>query len=124
MKKGRRILIADDDPGILDAITLLLQQEGYDVKAISDDNHIRHHLHPLPHLLLLDIWLSGTNGKEICKSLKADKETSRMPILIFSANRDTARLSAEAGADDFLLKPFQINDLLEKIEVLTAGETE
>ncbi|MBV9021885.1 MAG: response regulator transcription factor [Ktedonobacteraceae bacterium] len=112
----KTILIADDDLGILDALTLLLEDAGYEVTTVSDGATIREvHTAP-PDLLLLDIWLSGWNGRDICIALKSAEQTKHMPILLFSANKDTGKIAQEAGADDFIAKPFDMDELLEKIE--------
>ena len=65
-----------------------------------------------PDLLLLDIWLSGWDGREICRSLKAREETKHLPIVLCSASRDGERMAREAGADGFIAKPFALDDLL------------
>jgi CheY-like chemotaxis protein len=70
----------------------------------------------LPDLLLLDIWMSGIDGRDICKELKQKENTKKIPIVLISASREIERSALEAGADDFLAKPFEIDDLLEKIE--------
>jgi DNA-binding response OmpR family regulator len=112
----KTILIADDDPGILDALTLLLEDAGYEVKTANDGAAIREIYTAPPDLLLLDIWLSGWNGRDICIALKSVEQTKHVPILLFSANNETEEIAKEAGADDFIAKPFDIDELLEKIE--------
>jgi DNA-binding response OmpR family regulator len=113
----KKILVADDDSGILEAITLILEDEGYDITPISDGNRITDLCEQVhPDLLLLDIWLGGCNGKDICRSLKSTQATRDVPIIIFSANRDTAIIAREAGANDFIEKPFDMYDLIIKVE--------
>jgi CheY-like chemotaxis protein len=68
-----------------------------------------------PDLLLLDIWMSGLDGREICKALKLQDHTKHIPIILVSANRDTEQIAHDAGADDFLNKPFDMDDLLRKV---------
>jgi CheY-like chemotaxis protein len=69
----------------------------------------------LPDLLLLDIWMSGMDGKEICKHLKSQEVTKHIPIIMISANKDTQKIAFECGADDFIAKPFQMKNLLQKV---------
>ena len=63
-------------------------------------------------LFFLDIWMSGVNGSTVCEKLKADERTKDIPIIMFSANRDTQDIAMQCGADGFLSKPFEIKELL------------
>ena len=112
-------MIADDDPGIVDAIEMLLEFEGYEVLSTVDGNRVLDMKENLPDLLLLDIWMSGEDGRDICKKLKQEPLTKNIPIIMVSASHDIKESAIEAGADDFLAKPFEMNDLLKKIEDLT-----
>lgn len=114
-EKHKKILIADDDPGILDAMTMMLEDEGYEVETTVDGATVQDMRETLPDLLLLDIWMSGMDGREICKRLKRQELTKCIPIIIISANKDTDRFAKEAGADDFIAKPFEMDDLLAKV---------
>jgi DNA-binding response OmpR family regulator len=116
MDKIKTIMIADDDPGILDAICIMLEFEGYKVYCTPDGAEILSMHGNLPDLLLLDIWMSGIDGRDICKQLKQNPITNKLPVVMISASRDIERSALEAGADDFLAKPFEIDDLLNKIE--------
>ena len=109
-------MIADDDPGILDAVCIMLEFEGYNVYCTPDGSEILNMSKDLPDLLLLDIWMSGIDGRDICKQLKQNPTTNKLPVVLISASRDIERSALEAGADDFLAKPFEIDDLLNKIE--------
>jgi len=117
--KQKKIMIADDDPGIVDAIEMLLEFEGYEVTSTVDGSTVLDMKENLPDLLLLDIWMSGEDGRDICKKLKQEPLTKNIPIIMVSASRDIKESAMEAGADDFLAKPFEMNDLLKKIEDLT-----
>lgn len=111
----KKILVADDDRGILDAIKMLLEEVGYEVKTLVDGQTVQMMNEYHPNLLLLDIWMSGLDGRDICKQLKAQEQTKHIPIIMISANRETERIAKEVGADDFISKPFQMDDLLEKV---------
>ncbi len=112
-----RILVADDDPAILDAISLVLEDEGYQVHTTPDGNKVLSLNGQLPDLILLDIWMSGVDGRDICLHLKSQAKTRDIPIILISANRDTAEISAQVGADDYVCKPFDIDDLLSKVRL-------
>ena len=113
-------MIADDDPGIVDAIEMLLEFEGYQVSSTIDGSTVLDMKHELPDLLLLDIWMSGEDGRDICKKLKQEDATKDIPVIMISASKDIKESAMAAGADDFLAKPFEMNELLSKIKNLTA----
>ena len=117
----KTILVADDDPAIIDAICFMLEDEGYEVCCISDGNVAAKMAQKRPDLLLLDIWMSGKDGRDICKQLKQQDATKQIPIIIFSANRDCEEMARTAGADDFLCKPFEMDELLSKIAKYTQN---
>lgn len=112
----KTILVADDDEAILDALTLILEEAGYEVTATADGAMLQNLSQPMPDLLLLDIWLSGWNGRDICLALKREERTKHLPIVLFSANRETQRIAREVGADDFITKPFDVDTLMQTIE--------
>ncbi len=113
---SKRILIVDDDPDILKFLQIILEEEGYAV-VISDKGEYLEQLHNggLPHLILLDVLLSGKDGREIVKYLKSQPETSHIPVIMFSAHPSAEETARQAGADDFMEKPFHIDVLLAKI---------
>ncbi len=108
-------MVADDDPGILDAVCIMLEFEGYKVYCTPDGAEVLNMNNNLPDLLLLDIWMSGMDGRDICKQLKQNLKTNKLPVVLISASQDIERSALAAGADDFLAKPFEIDDLLNKI---------
>jgi DNA-binding response OmpR family regulator len=114
-KMRKKVLIADDDPSICDAVSLILEEVGYEVNSIINGEEIYKMKQDFPEVVLLDIWMSGVDGRDICKYLKKGEATQHIPVIMISANRDTEKIAKEAGADDFLTKPFEMNDLLEKI---------
>ena len=97
--------------------SIMLEFAGYEVTCISDGNELLGKNEPFADLLLLDIWMSGTDGRDICRHLKQNKSTADLPIVLVSASRDIERSALEAGADDFLAKPFDMEDLIKKIEL-------
>jgi DNA-binding response OmpR family regulator len=118
MNNPIRITLADDDAGILDAVGMMLEMEGYEVFATLNGNTILNFQNPLPDIYILDIWMSGADGRELCKKLKAQVHTKDIPVILISASTDLKRSAETAGADDFLAKPFEIDMLLQKIAQL------
>jgi CheY-like chemotaxis protein len=117
----KKILVADDDPSIVDAIQLMLELYDYDVTTTVDGETIYKMEKDYPDLLLLDIWMSGQDGREICKYLKNNPLTKNIPIIMISASRDIVESAKDAGADDFIAKPFQMDELLKKVEKHTSA---
>lgn len=120
----KRILIADDDPGIVDAVEMMLQFYGYTVSSTYDGNDLLK-LSPAqyPDLILLDIWMSGTDGRDVCRGLKANEHTRHIPVLMISASKDIGQSAIDAGADAFLSKPFDMEHLILTIENLLNAST-
>lgn len=116
MNKQKRVTVADDDPGILDAVGMMLEMEGYEVNATLNGHSILNFEQGLPDIYVLDIWMSGADGRELCKKLKSEERTKNIPVILISASNDLKRSAETAGADDFLAKPFEIDTLLSKIE--------
>ncbi len=110
----KKILVADDDSAIVDAVKMILEDENYEVTTTSNGETVRKVHGVLPDLILLDIWMSGVDGRDVCKYLKSQNNTKHIPIVMVSANKDTEKIAMDAGADDFLAKPFEISELLKK----------
>lgn len=110
MKKT--VLVADDDPAIVDAIQIMLEDEGYCVYTSLGNNSVHMIKKIKPDIVLLDIWMSGQDGREIAKLLKNHPLTRTIPIIMISASRDIHQSALSSGADDFLEKPFEISNLL------------
>lgn len=116
-QEKKTILIADDDPGILDALKIMLEEVGgYQVDTTMFGESVLQKNDDLPDLILLDLWMSGIDGREICEKLKSNEDTKHIPVMIFSANKDIKHIANSVGADDYLPKPFQMKELLAKVE--------
>src|SRR5437868_1871428 len=101
----KQIVVLDDDEGILEAFKLALSDAGFNVEtSLKDGTFIQKRMRKknLPDLIILDVLLSGYDGRHICKKLKADVKTKYIPIIMVSAHPDAERSVLEAGADDFL----------------------
>ncbi len=110
---AKKILIAEDDSAILEVVKILLENDGYTIITTESEERIFEILlEDPPDLILLDIWLSGHDGGKIAKELKSNDRTKHVPIIMMSANNQTEKITKESGADGFLLKPFNIDDLL------------
>jgi len=112
-----KVLIVDDDKDLLDVTAALLSQRGFIVETnLNWENGFEKIREFEPQVILLDVFLSGIDGLDICRQLKASSFTSPIPIVIFSAYpRIAEAVIYEYGADDFIAKPFEVNDLVVKM---------
>ena len=111
----KKILVVDDDPDILDALRFLLEFSGYEVKTTEKGEYaenLRDTNGGFPDLIILDVLLSGRDGRLICQRLKRQHDTQHIPIIRISAHPNAKQSVAAVGADDFLAKPFDADELL------------
>jgi CheY-like chemotaxis protein len=111
----KKILVVDDDPDILEVVQLILEEEGYLTQATTEGQSIDRFLSVQPDLILLDVLLSGSDGRVISKRLKSQETTRHIPVVLMSAHVRTRATLAECKADDFLAKPFDVDALLATI---------
>ncbi len=113
-----RILVIEDESNIQELIKYNLEKNGY--KVVLSDNGtsgLNEALANVPDLILLDLMLPGLDGLEVCKRLRADKRTRRVPIFMLTARSEELDkvLGLELGADDYITKPFSIKELIARI---------
>src|ERR1700730_2768827 len=114
--KRKKILVVDDERDILEFLQVILEDEGYAVVTTDKDEYLENiHRGGLPDLILLDLLLSGKDGREIVKYLKSQEETRHIPVIMLSAHPSAEETARLAGADDFVAKPFDIDVLLTRI---------
>lgn len=112
----KKILVVDDDPDILEFLQVILEEENYTVMTAEKAEYLEKlHNGGLPNLILLDMLLSGKDGREIVKHLKSQDETRHIPVIMFSAHPSAEQTARSSGADDFIAKPFEIDHLLARI---------
>lgn len=116
----KKILVVDDDEGILDAISLILEDEGYAVETTPDGNETFEKAKTFhPDTIILDALLSGSDGRVICKNFKNNPKTQDIPIIMISAHPTIERSVSQSGADAFLPKPFEAEELLKIVAKYT-----
>ncbi|HSQ45109.1 MAG TPA: response regulator [Ginsengibacter sp.] len=112
-----RIYVIDDDIDLLKVVKSLLLKRGFDVSIFSDWEAANCSMKIFePQLILLDVFLAGIDGLDVCQRLKASPYTKHIPILLFSAFPRIAESAIhDYGADDFIAKPFEVGDLIKKV---------
>ncbi len=114
---GKKVLVIDDDLAILEVIKIILEDKGYEVNIISDSTRVMSYFDSvMPNLVLLDFWMSGLNGRKVAALIKGRENGKRIPLIMISANHEVEKISEEVGADGFLAKPFDIDDLVNTVE--------
>ncbi len=119
----KMILVIDDEGDLLKLTRTRLEASGYKVLTLDSGDHaVEFAKCEKPDLILLDIMMPGKNGCDVCRELKADKATGSIPVVLFTAQYPEEEYvktnSAEIGADDYVLKPFDAPTLLAKIKFL------
>lgn len=112
-----RILLVDDDKDLISILKTFLMRKGFDVCAIDNWELAAQNIRDFkPQLIILDVFLSGVDGLDLCRKLKSSAYTRHIPVLIVSGYPKVAETAIyEFGADDFITKPFEISDLIKKI---------
>lgn len=115
IEKSKKIFIFDDNLEILELCTEILKDLGFEVKTSPTTNSIEQQVTEFfPDLIFMDNWLPDMSGIEATRLIKANDILKNIPVIYFSANSNISQLATEAGADDFLAKPFDI-DYFEEI---------
>lgn len=115
------IQIIEDDEDIRDVIEFILQESEYEVNVASNARQFKINLlNTLPDLILMDVRLPDGNGLQLCRKLKQSLETKHIPVIIISAHATAEESSKEAYADDFISKPFDLDELVRRIELHLA----
>jgi DNA-binding response OmpR family regulator len=111
----RKIVIVEDDPDILFSLSMMLENEGYEVKALSTARSIIDETDNLPDLYILDKRMPDMDGLDVCRQLRGRNECKHVPIVIISASPKFGPQALKAGASDFLEKPFQMDVFLKLV---------
>ena len=119
MKKS--VVIIEDEPFIIEALTFLLENEGLDVRSISDGaNAIDFIIKSKPNLVILDIMLPNVSGMKILEDIRSMDEISNLPVLMLTAKgqKKDRRAAEEAGVSKFMTKRFDNQELIENVKAM------
>jgi two-component system cell cycle response regulator DivK len=109
---NKKIIIFDDDEDILSICSYILEEQGWEVHTFTDCNNIIDKVSAiLPDVVLMDNWIPDVGGIVATQTLKKSEELKHIPVIYFSANSDIEVLATNAGAQTYLAKPFDLEDL-------------
>jgi len=120
---SKKILAVDDDKDILEVIKIILEDEGYEVATKSNGEEMISAITNLkPDLILLDVMLGSTDGRDICRAIKDHSIFKFIPIIMISASHNLKSLLKLPGSpNDFLSKPFDIDSLISMVKSQIAA---
>ncbi|MFC4163841.1 PleD family two-component system response regulator [Epilithonimonas zeae] len=112
----KKILIFDDDTTLLELISIIFEDGGYEVDISQTSHNILEKVSEFyPDIILMDNWIPNIGGIEATKLLKSQEEFKHIPVIYVTANNDIESLAESAQADDFVAKPFDLEDLEQKV---------
>ncbi len=118
------ILIVEDDPQVARLITLVLQRSGERSEVVSDGQTALQRATELkPSLIFADLTIKGMGGEALCSALKAQPETREIPYIVLSGDRDVAEKARICGADDYMGKPFEFEDLIRLVRKYARAQS-
>jgi len=119
---GKKIIIFDDDEDILSVCTYVLEEQGWEVHVFTDCNQIIDKVTSvMPDVILMDNWIPDTGGIVATQTLKSNDTLKHVPVVYFSANSDIQLLAKQAGAEAYLAKPFDLEDMERIIDGVLAA---
>lgn len=124
MDDRKRVLIVDDEKDLVKMVALQLEASGYEVISAYDGQEgLNKAREENPDLIILDLMLPRLDGYKVCRMLKFDDKYKNIPIVIFTgrAQEEDEKLGYETGANAYIVKPFRLNTLLDKIDELVGG---
>ncbi len=119
------ILIAEDEPSILEALSFVLQRAGWSIHAVTDGEAVMNAVrNKRPRVLVLDIMMPKRSGFEVLKQIRADADTRALPVLVLTAKGQAQdrRIAEELGADSFVTKPYSNVDVVDAVRALLGEQ--
>jgi two-component system, OmpR family, response regulator MtrA len=107
------ILVVEDDPQVARLISLVLERNGFQSEVVSDGHSaLSKAKAERPQIIFADLTIKGMGGQALCSALKEHSETRDIPYIVISGDRDIADKARQCGADDYMGKPFEFEDLV------------
>ena len=118
------ILIVEDDPQVARLISLVLQRNGYQSDVVADGQTALDRARQLrPMVIFADLTIKGMGGEALCSTLKSQPETRDIPYIVVSGDRDIAEKARLCGADDYMGKPFEFDDLIRLVNKYARAQS-
>ena len=115
--EGIVILVVEDDPQVARLISLVLHRNGYQSEVVSDGGEAMNRAKEAkPEMIFADLSIKGMGGQALCSALKGEAETKAIPFIVVSGDRDIAEKARVCGADDYMGKPFEFDDLVRLVK--------
>lgn len=117
----KRVLLAEDEPNIVESLTFLLDRAGFEVTVKTDGRQaLDAALDSLPNVLILDVMLPEMDGYEVLRQLRSDRRTDKLPVIMLTAKgqREDRETALQCGADLFITKPFANSDIIAAVKQL------
>ncbi len=120
---GKRVLVIEDEPNIIEALSFILSRDGWTVHTHSDGVNANERIRATPpDLVILDVMLPGKSGFDILRDLRADPEMQALPVLMLTARGQTRdrELAEKLGVNRFITKPFSNAEVIENVRALVT----
>jgi two-component system response regulator MtrA len=118
------ILVVEDDPQVARLISLVLQRSGYESQVVADGQSALEKARAnRPAMIFADLTIQGMGGEALCSALKSIPETRNIPYIVVSGDRDIAEKARVCGADDYMGKPFEFDDLIRLVNKYARAQS-
>jgi CheY-like chemotaxis protein len=118
------ILVVEDDPQVARLIALVLQRNGHESRVVADgQTALSTARETLPAMIFADLTIKGMGGDALCTALKAEPKTKDIPYVVVSGDRDIAEKARVCGADDYMGKPFEFDDLIRLVNKYARAQS-
>ncbi len=120
---GQRVLLIEDEPNIIEAVSYILSKDGWTVHTHSDgETAMEKVMQGVPDLIILDVMLPGRSGYDILRDLKAQETTADVPVMMLTARGQAKdrEMAIDLGATRFMTKPFSNAEVLESVRALAT----
>lgn len=118
------ILVVEDDPQVARLISLVLQRSGHESQVVADGQSALESVRQRkPSMIFADLTIKGMGGEELCSALKSQSETKDIPYVVVSGDRDVAEKARMCGADDYMGKPFEFEDLIRLVNKYARAQS-
>ncbi|WP_316760094.1 PleD family two-component system response regulator [Pedobacter aquatilis] len=113
---SKKLLICDDDIDIIEMLEIVLDDSGFDIITETDSKKVLELISSTkPQLVLMDLWMPVISGDQILMQMREDQNLSSIPVVIMSAAQDGKEVASKAGANGYIPKPFDIDELMQKV---------